>query len=191
MWNNETWLDQRIAEVRASIAAIEKIRSELAYLQLGWRPPTGGWSIAQVFEHLIIADTSYLPTLRNLATHGRRGDTPWRPTLAGKWLLKSLQPTSEKKVPAPRIYRPAAEPRANVVEEYLKLRVQEIEIIEQAKISGADLVRNRMSSPVLSLIRVNLGDAFMLLVVHTQRHLQQIARVQAHPAFPSASQGVG
>lgn len=184
MSNNHAWLDQRAAEVRASIDAIEKIRSELSYLQLGWRPPTGGWSIAQVFEHLIIADTSYLPIMRELAIHGRRGDTPWRPTWAGKWLIKSLQPTAVKKVPAPRIYRPAAEPRANVVEEYLKLRAQEIEIIEQAKISGADLVRNRMGSPVFSLIRVNLGDAFMLLVVHTQRHLQQIARVRAHREFP-------
>jgi hypothetical protein len=168
--------------VRAAIDAIQTIKNDLAYLQLGWRPPTGGWSIAQVFEHLCISDASYLDKLHELATHGKRGDTPWRPTLAGRLLINLLRPTSERKVPAPRIYRPAAQPRAHVVEEYLKMREVTLAIIDRAR--SADLVRNRLSSPVFSLIRMNLGDAIMVLVVHTQRHLQQIARVRTHPEFP-------
>ena len=59
------WLGERAREVRASIEQIERLRTELGYLQLGWRPPDGGWSIAQVFEHLIAADASYLPRMRS------------------------------------------------------------------------------------------------------------------------------
>jgi hypothetical protein len=43
-----------------------------------------------------------------------------------------------------------------------------------------------MSSPVAKLIRLNLGDAINILVVHTQRHLQQMARIRNHPEFPTS-----
>ena len=56
--------------------------------------------------------------------------------------------------------------------------------MESAK--GIDLRRNKVTSPVSKLIRINLGDALLILVVHSQRHLQQIARVRAHPDFPKA-----
>jgi hypothetical protein len=33
---------------------------------------------------------------------------------------------------------------------------------------------------------MNLGDAFMTLVVHAQRHLRQIERIKARPEFPTS-----
>ena len=92
-------------------------------------------------------------------------------------------PTSTRKTPSPQIFRPA-EPRANVVEEYIKVREDLLLLMESA--GGIDLRRNKLTSPVSKLIRINLGDAFLILVVHTQRHLHQIARVRAHPDFPKA-----
>ena len=176
------WLEERAREVRASSEAITKLRAELSYLQLGWRPPDGGWSIAQVFEHLIISDVSYLERMRELVEHGKRGNTPWKPTFGGGLLIKTVSPTSKRKSRAPRIYRPPAEPRAHVVEAYLALRTTFLDIIARA--DGVDLRRNRMVSPVTPLIRPNLGDAIMVLTVHTQRHLLQIERIRANPGFP-------
>lgn len=177
------WLEERAREVRASIATIAQLRDELSYLQLGWRPPDGGWSIAQVFEHLMISDVSYLDRMREMVDHGKRGDTPWKPTFGGGLLIRAVSPAQKRKSQAPRIYRPPAEPRANVVEAYLALRTNFLELIERA--DGVDLRRNRMVSPVTPLIRPNLGDAIMVLTVHTQRHLQQIERIRAQPAFPA------
>jgi hypothetical protein len=37
---------------------------------------------------------------------------------------------------------------------------------------------------VSRFIRLNLGDAFMILVVHSRRHLGQIARILARENFP-------
>ena len=176
------WLADRTREVRASITTIEQLGSDLGYLQLGWRPPDGGWSIAQVFEHLIIADTSYLGAMKRLIAHGKRGDTAWKPTLAGGLLIKSMSPGEPRKTRSPRIYRPAAEARANVVAEYLQVRAEFVQLIERA--DGIDLRRNRMSSPVSKIIRINLGDAIMILTVHTQRHLQQVERIRSRPDFP-------
>jgi hypothetical protein len=178
------WLEERAREVRASIATIAELRAELSDLQLAWRPPDGGWSIAQVFEHLIISDASYLERMRAMVDHGKRGDTPWKPTFGGGLLIKTVSPANRRKTSAPRIYRPPAEPRARVVEAYLALRTNFLELIERA--DGVDLRRNRMVSPVTWLMRPNLGDAIMVLTVHTQRHLQQIDRIRARADFPSA-----
>ena len=176
------WLHERAEEVRASIDAGRRIQNELAYLQLGWRPPDGGWSIAQVFEHLIISDSLYLPQLRDIVTNGKRGTGQWKPTITGGFIARALLPTSTRKTPSPRVFRPA-EPRANVVEGYIEVKEELVRLIENAK--GVDLRRNKLSSPASKLIRINLGDTFTILVVHTQRHLQQIARVRAHPGFPT------
>ena len=178
------WLEERAREVRESIAAINKLRDELRYLQLGWRPPDGSWSIAQVFEHLIISDVSYLESMREMVEHGKRGSTPWKPTFGGGLLIRTVSPTQKRKSRAPRIYRPPAEPRANVVEAYLALRKNFLELVERA--DGVDLRRTRMVSPVTPLIRPNLGDAIMVLTIHTQRHLQQIDRIRAHADFPKS-----
>jgi hypothetical protein len=180
---SDVWLEDRKQDVRASIDAVRRIQNELAYLQLGWRPPDGGWSIAQVFEHLIISDSLYYPQLREIVQTGKRGSAEWKPTITGGFIVRALLPTSTRKTPAPQIFRPA-EPRANVVEDYINVREELVRIMDSAK--GIDLRRNKVTSPVSKLIRINLGDAFMILVVHTQRHLQQIARVRAHPDFPKA-----
>lgn len=179
------WLDERAREVRASIAAIRKIGGELEYLQLGWRPPDGGWSIAQVFEHLIIAETSYFAGVRRILGQGKQGSEEYSASLIGGFIIRSLQPTSTRKVPAPRIYKPAPEARANVVDEYIKVREELLAYIERAR--GFDLRRNKLSSPVMKIIRVNLGDVFVIAIVHTQRHWQQIERIRSNPAFPKTA----
>jgi hypothetical protein len=179
----DAWLDERARDVRESIDALRRIKTELAYLQLGWRPPDGGWSIAQVIEHLIISDSLYLPELREVIANGKPGTAEWKPTMTGGFIIRALQPTSTRRTPAPRVFRPA-EPRADVVDACIRVKEELAGLMESAK--GVDLLRNKLHSPVSKLIRINLGDAFMILTVHTQRHLQQIARVRAHPDFPKA-----
>jgi hypothetical protein len=180
--NNDQWLTERAREVRASIETIRGIRDELGYLQIGWRPPDGGWSIAQIFEHLIISDSLYLPTFRELIAKGARGGAPWHPSMMGGFIARAVAPTTPRKTPSPGVFRPA-EPRANVIDEYIKVREETARLMDAAH--GLDLRRNRLSSPAAGLIRMNIGDAFMILVVHTQRHLQQIERVRDLPDFPA------
>jgi hypothetical protein len=139
-------------------------------------PPGGGWSIAQIFEHMCIADSSYVDGCLPPALEKARGRTgkPWKPSLFGGWLRRSLANLG-KKLPAPKIYRVAGPVRANVVEEWgrglRKLRA----LIESAV--GCDL-NQRLSSPVSKLIRISLGDALAVPVVHGHRHLAQVERTR-------------
>ena len=180
-----SWLTEREREIRASIAELREKVAPLEYLQLGWRPPEGGWSIAQVMEHLIITDESYLQPLSAALSGAKTTATSpeWRPSLIGGFLIRSQMPESTTKVRTPARWRPGPEARANVVEEYIRIRERLIEVLRQA--DGKDLRRVKLSSPAAKWIRINAGDALMTLVVHTQRHLRQIDRIMQHPGFPS------
>lgn len=176
------WLAERANEIRDSIADIERDVAPLAYLELGWRDPAGGWSIAQIMEHLIITDQSYIDRLTELLREppGRPVYEPWRPSFIGRFLVRSQMPESKRKMTTPSVWRPGPEARANVVQEYIAVRRRLLQLLSQA--DGHDLNRTKLSSPAAKLIRINLGDAIMTLVVHTQRHLQQIRRIKERHA---------
>ena len=185
----KTGLQQVVAaDLRARnervLAAFESALDGLAATQLAWRPPGGGWSIAEVLEHLCVAADSYLVTL--LENRGRNHPpatdaTQWRPTFLGGLLANSMR--SAGKLPAPRIYRPAPMQRTNVAGEFM-MRQREIgRLIESSE--GIDWRKVRSVSPVSRFIRMNLGDCFQILVAHAERHLGQVTRIKAEPAFPT------
>jgi hypothetical protein len=141
-------------------------------------PPDGGWSVAQVFEHLCVSNESYLsgPLPAAVAAAERRGPWTgeWRPSLVGGWLTRTLM-EGARPVPSPRAYRVGPKCRPNVVDEYLGTVRRLGEWMKRA--DGHDL-RVGLASPVSPLIRMNLGDAFRILVVHSHRHLAQVERTR-------------
>jgi len=141
-------------------------------------PPEGGWSIAQVFEHLCIANLSYLdgplPGAIEKARSRGRSEKAWRPSLTGGWLTNVLL-EGAKAVPTPKLYRVGPEPRPNVVDAFLATVERTRSSILQA--DGHDLGVG-FASPVTPLIRLNIGDALRILVVHSHRHLAQVERTR-------------
>jgi hypothetical protein len=178
------WLAQRARDIHDSIAELRREVAPLEYLQLGWRPPEGGWSIAQVLEHLIITDQSYIDALEPLLARPpkRPNHAPWKPSLIGGLLVRSQMPDSKQKVKTPRRWQPGPEARAEPLDSYIRVREKLIELVGKA--DGHDLRRTKLSSPAARFIRLNLGDAIMTLVVHTQRHLRQIGRIKGAAGFP-------
>ncbi|HEX6560371.1 MAG TPA: DinB family protein, partial [Longimicrobiales bacterium] len=158
---------------------------ELEYLQLGWRPPEGGWSIGQVFEHLILTDTPYLETMQRALVGAKHGGGAWQPSFMGGMIIRAVDPGTARKSKAFKKHQPGPQPRANVIDEYLARREQLTDLIGAAR--GVDLRAVRMRSPIIGLVRLNLGDAIQIMVSHTRRHLQQIERLRQHPDFPSTT----
>jgi hypothetical protein len=140
-------------------------------------PPDGGWSVAQVFEHLCVANHSYLdgPLPAAIAKAKARGrtDKPWKPSFTGGWLTRMLV-EGTKPVTTPRLYR-VGSPRSNVVDEFLRTVARGRELM--LDVDGYDLGVG-LASPVTPLIRPNVGDALRILVVHAHRHLGQAERTR-------------
>lgn len=153
---------------RAAIAGL----SPAAMAQV---PPHGGWSIAQVLEHLVVASVSYEGPVPAAIARGRqRAPRPHKSTFFGRLLLGAIAESNVSPKPAPRAYQPLSV-REGVFEAFLATLARQGEHLRQA--DGADL-RTMLSSPILGMIRMNLGEALALGITHTERHLGQIERTR-------------
>lgn len=154
------------------------IAGNLAPGEMQWRPPAGGWSVAEVFEHLVVANGTYLGRLRDLAhaaTPTARPGARWRPSLAGGLLVRAF--ASRRRFPAPRVFRPGPAPREEVIAAFIATLDELGRLMDTA--AGLDWRRVRTSSPVSRAVRLNLGDCFVVVVRHAERHFRQIDRVRA------------
>jgi hypothetical protein len=144
------------------------------------RPPSGGWSVGEVLEHLCVIDESYAAPTSNLIRSARADAAAplreWKPTLLGKALAGMLERPAPLK--APKRFVPLGSPRGGVVEEFLTRSAELAALMETA--SNLDWRALRMSPPNLPrLFKVNLGDVFRMNAVHVERHLGQMERVVA------------
>lgn len=184
----ESQLQRWREELEEASRETRRLTEGLTEAQLRWRPSDREWSVAQIFQHLARANESYLSGMRRAVEQGRRAEPgagkPWRPSLVGGLIIRSLEPTSTRKLPAPRIWHPVPEARQDAVEQFLRTHDELVALTWE--VEGVDLVRSRTHSPVSRLIRVNLGDCFATLVVHARRHLDQVRRLVERPGFPAA-----
>lgn len=161
------------------------IARNLSPEQLAWRPPSQGWSIGQVLEHVVVAADSYLTRLRGLvyfhhAAHAELGVTLWEPSIGGWALVSALR--KPWKLPAPKLYQ-IGEPRPDIIAAFLDRQDAVTRLLRAS--AALDWSRVRMASPASALIRLNLGDCFTILVTHAQRHVHQMQRIREHADFPS------
>jgi hypothetical protein len=184
--NQAEYLDALSRMSNETDARVASLVRQLTERQSRWRPVQGGWSIDDVLEHLCIVHDSYEPKLLELlnspGTPRAARDAEWSPTLVGGMMVKSF--ASDRKLPAPKIFRPAPTPRPNVLDEFLTRERALIAMLGRA--DDIDLRRVKLASPVSRVIRINLGDAFGILVQHARRHLMQMTRVRAMVGFPAS-----
>lgn len=182
------------ADLANLIAAANNIANEtkstfgnLTPLQLNWKPSADRWSVAQCFDHLLTSHEGYLPIIDNVLAGKKR--TVWErmpllPGLAGKMLIKSLDPANTRKMKARKAFTPAqSDIKASVINDFVD---QQGKIVEKMKATDhLDLEKIVITSPVLAVITYSLMDAYRVIVVHCQRHFQQAKRVMDESGFPA------
>jgi hypothetical protein len=189
-----TTSEQHLASLGAALAPLEtETRAVVAGLsaeQLDWAPEPGQWSIAQCLEHLVVAWRCYHPVLATAIGSAREragssaGASAYRPTWLGARFVSSMRDTTgQRRFRAPRMFQPAARPAPGAAERLLATQQELRALIDQA--AGLELTRVKLRSPVTALVRLNLGEALELQVVHIARHLAQARRVRAHAGFPA------
>lgn len=164
---------------RRAASLVRGVRPE----QLEWRPPAGGWSMAEVLEHLTVTNERYLTAMRESTPVAVTPSAkPWRPTIAGALLNYAFR-KPKLRMKSPRVFAPGPEPRERVFHEFLLTQLDLRRAAERA--IASDIRRTRVASPATSLVRFNLGDCFEILVSHAYRHLGQVERIRKQPEFPA------
>jgi hypothetical protein len=155
--------------------------------QLNWKPAENAWSVAQCLKHLLLASSGYIAGLEKVIAQAQQEHIPvkrYKPSLSGKLMFFLVDPTIRIWVPAPPSFKPSPQAyfSAEIVEQYIGL-LKKISVLMEA---SRELNWNhyKVSSPVTSLIRLNIGDVFELLTLHGLRHLKQAQKVMSNEKFP-------
>lgn len=185
-------LEELRERILRSAERAEAVAAPLDDAAMRWSPPGGGWSVGQVLEHLVTTDREYLAKMRPAiaAARARGGGGAmgaWKPSWVGAMIARATDPAATKPVPTPRKFRPAGPHRPDVAARFRASRDELAALLDE--VGGLDLRRVRLASPVSGLVRMNLGDVFVILTLHGERHLQQMERVVAAPGFSGGSAG--
>lgn len=187
-------MDIRTADLQSLITAANKVADEtkatfspLTPVQLNWKPSAEQWSVAQCFEHLLTSNKGYFPIIDNVLAGQKQTlwqSMPGLPGLAGKLLIKSLDPAATRKLKAPKSFQPSeSDISSSVINDFVE---QQARIVEKMKATAhLNLEKIVISSPALGAITYSLMDAYRIIVVHEQRHFQQARRVTEEQGFPT------
>ena len=186
-------MEYKTADLPSLIAAAKEVAAEaqstfggLSPAQLNWKPAAERWSVGQCFDHLLTSSKGYFPIIEDVLK-GRKQSVwesmPMLPGLAGKLLIKSLDPASTRKIKAPKRFEPAqSDISASVINDFIE---QQARLAEKMKATEhLNLEKIVITSPALAAITYSLMDAYRIIVVHEHRHFQQAKRVTEETAFP-------
>jgi hypothetical protein len=105
--------------------------------------------------------------------------------MIGGWLIQNAGPEVKRKFRAPKVFRPADSSNVqNALQAFLDSQKRFLTFVNDS--NGLDYNKTRLRSPVTPLMRYSLADAFVVVVVHNQRHLAQARRVRELTNFPVA-----
>ena len=144
-------------------------------------PASGAWTVDQVLEHLAITNALYAASMK-AAIASQAGSAPssggeWKPTWIGGMLRNAVAPSAQRKLKSPKRSKPGPKPSPLVLERFVEGLDELTALAEQAE--AVDLRRVRFASPLLGIIKLNLGDGFAICAAHVERHANQIARTIA------------
>jgi len=178
------------SETEKNSDAARTLTSGLTEAQLNWKPSAEQWSIAQCLEHLAVATSEFEKYFQAALERARKqrpvtNPPAYKPSMLGGWLAKQVSPEAPRKVTAPKIFRPADSSNiAGALEKFVNQQAAFLDFVRQC--NGIDYNKTRIRSPVTPLMRYSLADAFVITVLHGQRHLAQARRVREMPKFPQA-----
>ena len=182
-----TELDGFRRQFEALADEADSLAGSLTDDQFNWKPPSGGWSVAQCIDHLNVTARTYLPKLdegiADAIRRGMYGEGPFRYGWIAGLFVSAIEPPPRFKSKAQKVFQPApARPRPETLAAFRAYQVQFVDRLRQA--NNLDLARARVQSPATKLLRLPLGAAFAVMVAHERRHMLQARNVLAQPSFP-------
>jgi hypothetical protein len=137
---------------------------------------TGGWSIAQCFEHLNTYANFYIPKLLqkiNQAPAAEEATIFFKHSWIGHYFITMMDPEkSTKRYKAIKNHRPSdiSNPY-EILAEFIHHMETLLELLNTAK--TRHLQRIKTGTSISSFIKLNAGDTLWFLLIHNKRHLLQ------------------
>lgn len=171
-------IEQSLCEANQTRVNVEKKFLHLSSDELNRKSNPESWSAAECFQHLIFTKGLYLTHFSDISkTESGNGmdSFTYKHSFWGKLILYFVNPKTKIKSKTTASFNPSnSKVDRDVVKKYLEQHDQFTNAISGMKY--LDLKRLRMTSPINSKIKYNLGDTIRILLLHDQRHVQQAER---------------
>jgi DinB superfamily len=183
------FLQTVLTEAEKNSERARLLAAKLTEDQLNWKPAQDKWSMAQCLEHLTVTSAAFDRYFTAAIEQARKRHSVtqnprYQPSFVGGWLARQVDPETGRKLPAPKIFRPAdASHIQSAVDKFINQQERFSAFVRQSE--GVDYNKTRLRSPVTPLMRYSLADAFVITVLHGRRHLGQAQRVREMPHFPA------
>jgi DinB superfamily len=180
-----------LADVRAGLDNIARETQStfggLDARQLNWRPDATRWSVAQCFEHLLLANRLMFQAAED-ALNDTAPRTIWRrlpvlPGVLGRMLVRSQAPSTARRFTAAPEAQPAtSDIAADVIQRFVEQHRGAVARLQA--LDERDAARTIMASPFIRVITYSVLDGWRLVFAHDRRHFEQARRVTLSTGFP-------
>jgi hypothetical protein len=181
---------QLLSEFEQIERATEDLLAGLDEEQFNWVPASGGWSIAQCFDHINRSNAPYLarlgPAIASARGAGRRPRGPLSSSIVGRWFVASLEPPVRTRTRSPRKIRPMAVRlhKAEVWPAFVRLHGQLAALLREG--ADVDLNRARFLNPLIGVVPMRASTGFRIIAAHDRRHLWQATNIRRTSGFPKS-----
>jgi len=147
----------------------------LSEAELNKKPAPDKWSVGQVFDHLIVYNSTYFPGYQAVAS-GEYKESFWAKInplsgFTGRFLIKFLK-DDKKKFKAPKLFKPEENHvKGTVIKDFIQNN--ETLMGYFSKFDTVDIEHLVIPSPVSGIVTYYLKDAMEISVAHMERHLKQ------------------
>ncbi len=157
----------------------------ISHSRFARKPSADGWSANECLQHLNSYGRYYLPAIeRGLAQQQNPSQTAekFSPGWLGNYFTKLMKPAAEGKLStkmkspenhSPKTIMESHEVLAGFIDQQEKL----LQLLLKAK--QTDLNKRSVGISIAPIIKLKLGDVFMFLIAHLDRHVQQAERALA------------
>lgn len=153
--------------------------------QINWKPEPHKWSIAQCFDHLILANNIYLTEIEKTLLSAKKfksKEIVFKSGFFAKILLHYTSPASAKKFESLDAFKPSTDfITKEVFNNFNGHQGRLLSVIKNSE--ELDLNVIKIAHPLKRILKLSLGDFLNLIITHEKRHLQQAKRIIDHPGF--------
>ncbi|OIN61102.1 DinB family protein [Arsenicibacter rosenii] len=174
-------LQQRLSAV---LTIIDQDFRPLTHEQLSRKPAPDKWSMIECLQHLNLAERFYIRNIQHkvdqlgLIQH-QPADQPLESGWVGRALRWAVDPKTKMKLPAPSFIKPRQAQDldvADVMQQFVDLQQTLHTLIDKGVY--LDWNTTKLATLFGNSIRIRLGDALLMLVAHTERHINQALRAK-------------
>lgn len=188
MINQYKYINGLNAHFENLFSECERKIENLSKGQLNFKIAEEKWTIAQILDHLIIVNKSYIArseiVLKNLNTRNFNEPIKFKSEYYGNMVINLISAESKIKTKTIEDFKPPFDVYdINVKEEFCSTLKDIKKFIN--KLGDFDINEGKVKFVKDNFIDVNLGDVAKIVLVHIERHFDQIDVIIENDNFPN------